>query len=71
MIKQFKEYVIRTGQYGPYIMKTSLKKAQFVSLPKGVNGENLTEKEVETLYKTGLESKKKWGAEKSNKKKSK
>ena len=71
VIKQFKEYVIRTGQYGPYIMKTSLKKAQFVSLPKGVNGENLTEKEVETLYKTGLESKKKWGAEKSNKKNSK
>jgi DNA topoisomerase-1 len=71
VIKQFKEYVIRTGQYGPYIMKTSLKKPQFVSLPKGVNGANLTEKEVETLYKTGLESKKKWGAEKSDKKKSK
>jgi DNA topoisomerase-1 len=71
VIKQFKEYVIRTGQYGPYIMKTSLKKPQFVSLPKGVNGENLTEKEVETLYKSGLESKKKWGADKSNKKNSK
>jgi topoisomerase IA-like protein len=71
VIKQFKEYVIRTGQYGPYIMKTSLKKAQFVSLPKGVNAANLTEKEVETLYKTGLESKKKWNAEKSNKKNSK
>jgi topoisomerase IA-like protein len=71
VIKQFKEYVIRTGQYGPYIMKTSLKKPQFVSLPKGVNGENLTEKEVETLYKTGLESKKKWGVEKSTKKISK
>ncbi len=70
IIKQFKEYVIRTGQYGPYIMKTTLKKAQFVSLPKGVDGANLTEKEVETLYKTGLESKKKWGADKSNKKKS-
>ncbi len=71
VIKQFKEYVIRTGQYGPYIMKTSLKKAQFVSLPKGVDGSKLTEKEVETLYKTGLESKKKWGADKSDKKKSK
>jgi DNA topoisomerase-1 len=60
VIKQFKDYVIRTGQYGPYIMKTSLKKPQFVSLPKGVDATNLTEKEVETLYKTGLESKKKW-----------
>ena len=68
IIKQFKEYVIRTGQYGPYIMKTSLKKPQFVSLPKGVDGSKLTEKEVEALYKTGLESKKKWSADKSNKK---
>ncbi len=57
IIKQFKEYVIRTGQYGPYIMKTSLKKPQFVSLPKGVDGNNLTEKDVEALYKSGLESK--------------
>ncbi len=71
VIKQFKEYVIRTGQYGPYIMKTSLKKAQFVSLPKGVDASKLTEKEVETLYKTGLDSKKKWNADKSNKKNSK
>jgi len=60
IIKQFKEYVIRTGQYGPYIMKTSLKKPQFVSLPKGITGTTLTEKEVEALYKLGLESKKKW-----------
>jgi DNA topoisomerase-1 len=60
VIKQFKDYVIRTGQYGPYIMKTSLKKPQFVSLPKGVDATNLTEKEVEALYKTGLETKKKW-----------
>ena len=41
-------------------MKTSLKKAQFVSVPKGIDISSLTEKEVETLYKTGLESKKKW-----------
>jgi topoisomerase IA-like protein len=71
IIKEFKEYIIRTGQYGPYIMKTSLKKPQFVSLPKGINGAKLTEKEVETLYKTGLDSKKKWSADKSNKKNSK
>ena len=54
-VKQFKDYVIRTGQYGPYIMKTSLKKPQFVSLPKGLDITNLTEKEVEVLYKTVLE----------------
>jgi DNA topoisomerase-1 len=64
VIKQFKEYVVRTGQYGPYIMKTSLKKPQFVSLPKGVDPTKLTEKDIEALYKTGLETKKKW---KSNK----
>ena len=56
----FKEFSIRTGQYGPYIMKTSLKKPQFVSLPKGVDPSTLTEKEVEALYQLGLESKKKW-----------
>ena len=70
IIKQFKEYIIRTGQYGPYIMKTSLKKAQFVSLPKGMDISSLsalTEKEVETLYKTGLESKKKWISDKKGK----
>ena len=56
--KQFKEYVIRTGQYGPYIMKTSLKKPQFVSLPKGISPDTLTEKEVDALYKMGIEDKK-------------
>lgn len=71
ILKQFKEYVIRTGQYGPYIMKTSLKKPQFVSLPKGIDITTLTEKEVETLYKAGLDSKKKWSADKFNKKNSK
>jgi len=54
----FKEFVIRTGPYGPYIMKTSLKKPQFVSLPKGVDPSSLKEKEVEAIYKLGLEEKK-------------
>jgi topoisomerase IA-like protein len=57
-IKQFKEYTVRSGQYGPYIMKTSVKKTQFVSLPKGVDPTMLTEKDVEALYKAGLEQKK-------------
>jgi topoisomerase IA-like protein len=52
--------VIRNGQYGPYIIKTSVKKMQFVSLPKGLDGTTLTEKEVEVLYQAGL-AKKKWG----------
>lgn len=59
-LKQFKDYVIRTGQYGPYIMKSSLKKPQFVSLSASVDVTKLTEKDVEALYKAGLESKKKW-----------
>jgi topoisomerase IA-like protein len=66
---EFKEFSIRTGQYGPYIMKTSLKKPQFVSLPKGVDPSTLTEKEVEALYKLGLESKKKWASNKNRKNK--
>jgi topoisomerase IA-like protein len=52
--KQFKDYIIRTGKYGPYIMKTTLKKPQFVSLPKGLDIDKLTEKEVEIIYKAGL-----------------
>ena len=55
--KQFKEYEIRTGQYGPYIMKTTLKKPQFVSVPKGINIDTLTEKDVEALYKAGITKK--------------
>ena len=66
---EFKEFSIRTGQYGPYIMKTSLKKPQFVSLPKGIDPSTLTEKEVEALYKLGLESKKKWASNKNRKNK--
>ena len=50
--KKFKDYVIRTGKYGPYIMKNSLKKC--VSLPKGLDPNILTEKEVEVIYKAGL-----------------
>lgn len=59
VIKEFKHYTIRNGQYGPYIIKTSVKKMQFVSLPKGLDGATLTEKEVEVLYQAGL-AKKKW-----------
>jgi DNA topoisomerase-1 len=57
-IQTFKEFSIRTGPYGPYIMKPSLKKPQFVSLPKGVDPQSLKETEVAALYKLGLEEKK-------------
>jgi DNA topoisomerase I len=61
VIMKFKDYEIRNGQYGPYIMKTSLKQKKFVSVPKTIKLEdikNLTEKETEGLYKIGLENKK-------------
>ena len=57
-IRQFKEYTVRAGQYGPYIMKTSVKKSQFISLPKGLDPATLSEKDVERLYKEGVEQKK-------------
>ena len=60
-VQQYKDYVIRTGYGGrPYRMKTSIKQPQFVSLPAGVDVSSLTEKDVDALYKAGLESKKKW-----------
>lgn len=65
--KTFEGYSIRTGPYGPYIVKTSLKTPQFVSLPKGIPIHTLTQKEVEHLYKTGLEAKKAWKKKKINK----
>ena len=58
VIQAFKEFVIRTGPYGPYIMKPTLKKPQFVSLPKGVDPQSLKETEVAAIYKLGLEEKK-------------
>jgi DNA topoisomerase-1 len=48
-VKEFKSYAIKNGPYGPYIIKTSIKKTQFVSLPKGLDMTTLTEKEVECI----------------------
>ena len=59
VLATFASYVIRNGPYGPYIMKTSVQKKQFVSLPKGVDPAALTEKEVAALYQLGIQSKKK------------
>jgi hypothetical protein len=52
----FKNYAIRTGKYGPYIVKTSVKKSQFVAVPKDLDASVLTEKEVEAIYKLGSAS---------------
>jgi DNA topoisomerase-1 len=56
-LKKFKEYEIRSGQYGPYIFKPALKNRQFVSIPKNINVDTLTENDVSALYKSGLEAK--------------
>jgi DNA topoisomerase-1 len=53
----FGAYVIRTGPHGPYIMKQGLKKPQFVSLPAGLQVSALKEKDVEGIYRVGVEAK--------------
>ena len=68
-LKTFKEYEIHDGQYGPYIIKPALKTRKFVSVPKGVTIETLTEGEVAVIYKAGLEAKSKSFAYKKNLKK--
>jgi len=54
---EFKEYTVRVGEYGPYIMKKGLKKPRFISIPKEIDISALTEKDVEGLYKMGLDKK--------------
>lgn len=54
-------YVVRKGPYGPYILKKGLKKAIFVKLLDTVDVMNIhlmSEKDIETLYKSGLEKRK-------------
>jgi DNA topoisomerase-1 len=58
ILRTFKEYEIKVGQYGPYIYKPALQKRQFVSVPKGTKIEDLKESDVAELYKKGLELKK-------------
>jgi DNA topoisomerase-1 len=58
VLRTFKEYEIRTGPYGPYIYKTTLKNRLFASLPKDIKVDVLTDADAATLYKAGLEAKK-------------
>jgi DNA topoisomerase-1 len=63
-LKSFKEYEIHNGQYGPYIIKPALKKRKFVSVPKGITIDTLTDADVAALYKAGAEKAKKQWAKK-------
>jgi topoisomerase IA-like protein len=69
LIKETSQYLIRSGPYGPYMMKKTTttasstsagksKKTIFVSVPKGLDVAPLTDKEIDALYKAGLEAKK-------------
>jgi DNA topoisomerase-1 len=58
VLRTFKEYEIRSGPYGPYIYKTTLKTRVFASLPKDIKVDALTEADAATLYKAGVEAKK-------------
>jgi DNA topoisomerase I len=61
LLKETTHYIIRNGPYGPYIMKKAKKaskdKPVFVSVPKGITVEALTDKEIDALYETGREAK--------------
>jgi hypothetical protein len=61
-VKSYREYEVRQGPYGPYIIKPALKQKKFVSLSASAfeKLDSLTEKDIAELYKAGLETKKKW-----------
>ncbi len=57
-------YEFKKGPYGVYMYKReaagSKKKPAFVSIPEGLDPKVLTEEAAARIYKTGLETKKKW-----------
>lgn len=60
-VKTIGPFQIRTGQYGPYIMKTDSgtgKKPQCVSIPKGTDLDTLTAQDVGDIFEAGLKAKK-------------
>ena len=64
-LKETTHYLIRSGPYGPYITKkgassssSSTKKA-FISVPKGLTVDSLTDKEIDAIFKAGMEQKQK------------
>ena len=53
-------FQLRTGQYGPYIMKVTTgktKKPQCVSIPKGTDIEGLTAQQAGEIFEAGLKKK--------------
>ena len=52
-------FQIRTGQYGPYLMKAGAKggKPQCISIPKDVDLESLTAQQAGEIFEAGLKSK--------------
>ena len=59
-LKETIHYIIRSGQYGPYITKktkTKTDKPLFISVPKGLAVESLTDKEIDAIFKAGVEQK--------------
>jgi len=57
---EFDDYSVRKGQYGYYIMKTTLKTPKFVSIPEKIEIGKLTKSDVEAIYKAGIGKKKIW-----------
>ena len=58
-------FQIRTGQYGPYLMKSGGKaKPQCVSIPTGTDIENLTAQDAGEIFENGLKAKAKSGFKK-------
>ena len=60
VIKETPHYMVRTGPYGPYLLKKATKtkaKTLFVSIPKGLEVAPLTDKDLAALYQAGCEAK--------------
>jgi len=54
------DYTIKQGPYGLYFFKHTLKKAQFITFPPTADKDKVTAEDLATLYKTGLEAKKRF-----------
>jgi DNA topoisomerase-1 len=48
------DYTIKTGPYGLYFFKHTLKKATFVTFPQTADKDKVTTADLDTLYKDGL-----------------
>jgi hypothetical protein len=48
------DYTIKTGPYGLYFFKHTLKKATFVTFPQTADKDKATSADLDTLYKDGL-----------------